>query len=508
MRHTAPTPEATHQRGARRVFRAFGDKLVRFAEPGSLRSVLKMAGTSSRSETAIADRVLMVGPRPGGGTLAGFTAWAATMPEGWAVAPAGHYLEGDHPTLRYVSPDGHEVHVGRAAQWLGDDALDASAADAEAAWVELGDAIRRAFDPRAQLLASPATTGRELWLRTIPRGAEWAPMSDELQHLCRSTSTQGRVELLPRAQPEVERIVNLDGRFMYAALCWGLAGGGAELVRCTEYLGQTRARYHVNVTVPRDWAVACSCGAPGHPGIGLLPRAGDKPRDGWAYPSEPGETFTTWADGAELHVALAHGWGVEPFEAIVWDGHDGVSPPLDAWAKRLVSARDVLVMRTARTPNGPGLPVPIGRMAAAGVRAILLHAVGAFHGARHRVTRSVPIEQAHEVPADARDMRVEGDRVVWAEHQAAAWPELAHPEWSTAIWARARARLLSGPGGTGALHVPARDVLAFRTDALYLTGEPPAWPDDGRAGRLRVVRRVVGSLATPRTHAELLAVVK
>lgn len=503
-------------RGARRLFRRMGERPTAFTRLHfDSRSVSDALAVDPGGAHA---RVFVLGPRPGQ-TTTGFTAWAdGPLPPGYSVdSRRGHYLEGEHPALRFVHEDGSRVEVLRAAQWFGDAAADATAEDAAVAWDAVTDELRRGFDREAVLLTSPAATGRELFVRTIPRDVEWFPLPDDLQRLIRSTSGQGRVQLLHRDAETVPGLVGYDGRFMYAALCWGLAGGGAELRACGDYLGQTRARYHARATVPRDWHERCKCGAPGHAGIGLLGLAAPVVGDGWAYPAEPGQSFWGWWDGAEVAVALNHGWRVDPDEAIVFDQTPGVAPPLDGWAKRLVSVRERLRMRTATNAAGIGsglhssnaaLTPNQGALCAAAVRSIVLHAIGAFHGSTHRVTRSVPIDaETTAVPDGARDLRVEGDRVVWAEHHDAAWPELSHPEWSAAIWARARARLLSGPGRTGALHVPARDVLAFRTDALYLTADPD-WPDDGKVGRLRRTIERRGPLATPRTHAELLEVVK
>lgn len=442
------------------------------------------------------ERVYLVGPRPGRGTIEGFRRWAdGPHPHGWVEHQRGHYLEGEHPILRFQAPDGRLVELLRAAAWFGEG--DYPAIDAEQAWTLVGDELGRAF-PRATLLASAAATGRELFLQTIPYGTSWPTLDPDTQQLIRSTSGQGRTQLLDHPASSIDELVVYDGRLMYAALCWGLPGAG-RLQRVDEYLGQVRARYHATATVPRDWNDACTCGAPGHAGIGLLGVKDDAA--GWTYPFRPAETLQGWWDGAELHVALAHGWQIRPTEAVVFDPYTGAGP-LDGWAKRLIGCRERIDLRLRDTPVGA-----LGRNA---VRAIILHAIGAFTGASHRVTRSVTLDQAMDVPADARDVRVEGERVVWAEYTGPGWPELSHPEWSAAIWARARARLLDGPAGrapinrSGALNVPAGDVLAFRTDALYLTRDPH-WADDGKPGRLRHVHTVRGPISTPRTSAEILA---
>lgn len=449
-----------------------------------------------------AERVYLTGERPGGRDGPG--AWAAELPPGWAPHPRGHYLEGEHPAWRFVRPDGTPLEVLRAAAWYGEG--DYSAQTAAQAWELLHAELVDAFGAGAVLLSSPASTGRDLFLRVIPRGREWPTLSADHQELVRATTGQGRIELLPHAG-ELPELVGYDGRLMYAALCRELPVGPAEHVRATEYLGHTRARYNATAHVPTDWATRCSCGAPGHPGLGLL--GVHEHGAGWEYPSEPGRSFSGWWDGAELHVALAHGWTFTYHTALVFPRCEGAGP-LDGWATRLVRARDRLAQRHQAEPAARAS----AKLAAAGVRAIVLHAIGAFHPGRRKVTKSCAVELAAGIPATARDVRTEGERAVWTEYVEPAWPELVHPEWSAAIWARARARLLHAPapsrtaykrGHVGALHVPARSLVAFRTDAIYLDHDP-GWPDDGRPGRYRRQVRVAGPMPAPASHAQLLEV--
>jgi len=490
MPTVAPPP------ASRRIRRDLGHRPAGFlecspAQERDIAAVLEVVGS--------VQRLYLVGRRPGGvqgGGTDGLRRWAAgTLPPGWFESPRGHYLEGEHPILRYHGPHGL-LEVGRAAAWYGEGSY--TAADALDAWRLLGAELDRDF-PGCQLLGSPAATGRELFQRVIPFGKTWPTLARDHQDLVRAHAGQGRIELLDRAAPTVPALHVYDGRLFYAALCWGLPAGPAEHVRCDEYLGQRRARYLAQVTVPFDWDTACVCGAPGHPGIGVLPWWDDSDHH-WRYPSEQRRSFTGWWDGAELWAAVAHGWDVRPSEALLFQEYAGAGP-LDGWSHRLIACRQ----RLARFEQGPA-----SVLAQRAIRNVILHAIGAFTGRTHRVTRSLPIDQADEVPAAARDLRVEADRIVWAEYQEATQPGLSHPEWSAAIWARARARLLDGPGvpedrrRTGALKVPAGDVLAFRTDALYLTRDP-GWRDDGHAGRLRLTRSIAGPSPTPRTAAELLA---
>lgn len=480
---------------ARRQARKFSPRATAFLEP-TARERREPLGLLARAPDG-ADRVYLLGDRLA--ARDGLAAWLERLPDGWREHPRGSYLEGEHPVMRLVRPDGRPLELLRAASWYGEG--DYSASLAARAWELLEVALRDAFGADAALLSSPAATGRDLFRRSIPFGREWDTLPDELQSLIRATTGQGRIELLPRSG-ELGELVGYDGRMMYAALCRELPHGSARHVRAREYLGYTRARYNATAQVPRDWAERCACGAPGHGGLGLL-GWWDYDARGWEYPSEPGRVFSGWWDGAEIHVALAHGWRFEYHTAIVWERSDQRQGPLDGWARRLIGARNAL-LEVYGQGDGRAAAVLAGRA----VRAIVLHAIGAFFAGARRVTQSAPLEHAAErVPADAADLRVEGDSIVWAATVPPAWPELCHPEWPAAIWARARARLLDGPDGqggrAGALHVPASSLVAFRTDAIYLDADP-GWGDDGRPGRLRRTLKRAGPLPAPQNADELL----
>jgi hypothetical protein len=206
--------------------------------------------------------------------------------------------------------------------------------------------------------------------------------------------------------------------------------------------------------------------------------------DGWEWPAEPARTFAAWCDSAELHVALKAGWRCRIVDRLLYTDAD----PLSRWVTGIVKARETA------TP-----------LAGRAWRNILLTAIGALHGRPHRVTRQVPLHQSHL--AGSNRARVEGDWIVWDTDNPSPWPAMSHPEWSAGIWGRQRARLLSGPQQTGALHLTdGTDVVAFRTDALYVTGRQPAWEqaDDGRPGRLTYRGGTTSPLPAPGTVRELL----
>jgi len=438
-------------------------------------------------------RVFVVGPapqdvsRPHESAAAAVRAWGLLDPgEDWRVSPKGHYLaDTSSPAYRWVHVrTGHEVEVMRAAAWFGDG--DYSVEDARDAWAAVRDAVAERF-PGGTLLSTPGTTGQDLWRRTIPHGRTFPVLSAELRELLAMTAGQGRTELV---RPTLERLDELpafsylDGRLMYSALTWGMPVGEPQrrLVLAdtipSEAILRGRSRWLVTATVPEGWSR-----------VGLL--MAPRPGGGWEYPATPGMSFTTWADGSEAHLALSMGWRLRFHEGMTWDE----GKPLDAWKGKLVDAYHAL--------DGH-------RLAQRGIRSLLLFTIGSFAARGHASTLVVPVGQERELPSNAR-VSVVGDNLVATVPGArSAWAEsMAHPEWSALVWARARVRLLTGRGvgdeRTGALHLPAGiDVLGFRTDALYLTGDP-GWADDGAVGRFRVKGHLAGPLDVPAGEADLFA---
>jgi hypothetical protein len=446
-------------------------------------------------------RVYLTGPAPeddtGGATRAErVRAWALADPgPGWHAE--SHYLADPAlPVLRFRHDDGRKVTILRAAAWWGE--TDADLATCRAAWDGLGRALDQvpAF-AGAGLADTPATTGRALWLRTIPEGRNYPVLAEEYRELLAATAGQGRIELRPdspavRAVGDLPRdFTYLDGRFMYAALTWGMPVGeprrwtGAELdagsARDQMAALRGRGRWRISCTVPAEWR---------HVGMFMAPDTAG----GWRYPDQPGETFTTWADGSEIWAAMELGWEPVIHEGITW----AEGKPLDTWHDALVG-----VWEAAERAG-----TPASRLAARAVRMILLATIGAFATRAHPTTRTVPADQADQVPAGGEVRRV-GNQLMWTEpDRLSAWSvQTAHPEWSATVWARARTRLLTGRGAgqqrVGALTLPVERIVAFSTDALYVAGGNPGWADDGKPGRFRPKGTRPGPFTWPTSWDEL-----
>lgn len=463
------------------------------------------------AERADADAVYLVGPNLSTGTLRNWL--AAPLSPFWSHGT--HYVHPPHPVLRFVGPLGETVEIHRAAAFFGEGTY--TPAMAEQAFRTLNALIAGAFD-EGRVLATPATTGRYLIGRSIPFGREWPVLSADAQSLIRATGGQGRIGMVNSGRVSADTLTQWDGRFMYAALCDGLPCGEPVADTIDTYAGYWRpGRYLVDFTVPKDWNTACVCGMPGHAGIGCLPArtiGGE-----WFYPAHPCAAITgAWVDSVELFNALEHGWRVRirerrlypmpPYPAVERRGGQVTKRgPLDAWAARLVKLREQVAhpggfASVPRPPTDPlNAPPPNYRtsdvvvdLLIEALRAIVLDGIGALHGTPRRVTHVTSRDQAlrGDIPAHAREVLPLGpDQFVWTDTAPHPWPEMSHPEWTSTIWARCRARLLSAPTGSatarvGMLHVPARDVVATFTDSIWLASNP-AWADDGKVGRFRQV---------------------
>lgn len=470
------------------------------AAPMGLAELLHAAWMSQARRVFLCD-----GPdwcvEPGDTRTAAVIRWLGQTVPGWRTPEGkGHYVSDPETPTGYFehAESGAVVEVHRAGSWFGP-AGEYNPRHAGIAWSMLDHLIGDAFKG-GTILSTPATTGRALWRMTIPRGREWPVLSEDLRRFIKSTSGQGRTELLApvAAGAELAEVRQYDGRLMYGALVASMPAGpptfyrdGAEV---PDGVLMGAGRWRITATVPRDWS---------H--VGLLPAPREGTRSAWRYPAEPGETFTTWACGREVALARQRGWAVAIHEGFSFPG----AKVLDQWADRL-----------------KGMSATLGQWAAAGehaeacalaeraVRFMILHGIGAFASMAHPILRTAPADRP-ELANDARPIdgiAREGDLLVWHERAPIdPWAEqTSHPEYSAEIWGRARVRLLQGPKDCpemGALALARQHVIAFDTDALYVAVDP-GWTDDGKPGRLRLKATAAGPMPYPQTLADLRELVK
>jgi len=249
-----------------------------------------------------------------------------------------------------------------------------------------------------------------------------------------------------------------------------------------------RARFNVRFQVPSTW---------NH--VGLLGVRHQRVEEGWYYPNRPGARGETWADAAEIQVARAAGWVIDPLEAVVFRK----ARPLDTFFERIMRARD-------RVNEHPDMHPLLRKAVMAALRAIVLHSVGAFASSGRDQTRVAT--SALDVPPQFQArMQRQGKLFVYhvPSERNSRTESFYHPELAAQVWGRARARVLDGPSAlglhtAGALAVDPSTLLGIQGDAIY-TSTLPTWSlpvangggDDGKPGRLRLQGYLSGSFLTP-----------
>ncbi|MFF6804440.1 hypothetical protein [Streptomyces sp. NPDC012616] len=442
-------------------------------------------------------------------------AWLSAPIPGWRTDTgrgrdrmAGHFVHARHPVGRYQREHGDShVEIRSVGEWFD---LDGDPPHTvRDAFVLLWQALRRHWSD-AVLMGSPSQTGRDLWTRTIPTRGQHADgfpvLSEELRGLLHATAGQGRNELIipPRVPEQLPGLVEYDRTFAYAKHTWKSPVGTPRRITAATFASwsqkeQMRALYgcghwQVRVTVPATW---------NHVGLLPAPAPGDR---AWHYPAEGGTTFTTWAGGPELHTALTNPiwpWKIEILDGILWE--DG--KPLDDWAKKLKETWTNLSAQAHFQGNAE--QARAAHLASRAVRSILLYGIGSFAQRPRMVTGTTPRTLERDVPPDAEIISFDDELITWQKPTGFARDPNAHPEWAAAIWSSARAALLSqrhrdDDTYAGALHTLPGTVVAFRTDAVYLT-QPQNWPYHHQPGDYLLRGHLTGPLPAPATEGELLA---
>ncbi|MEU7640790.1 hypothetical protein AB0C11_32750 [Streptomyces sp. NPDC039016] len=441
-------------------------------------------------------------------------AWLNAPVSGWRTDTgrgkdrmAGHFVHARNPVARYQRDDGQQhVEIRSVGEWFDPQGADPTVI--RDAFVLLWKALRTHWSD-AVIMGSPSQTGRDLWTRTIPARGQFADgfpvLSEELRGLLHATAGQGRTELLtpPSVPEQLPALVEYDRTFAYAKHTWKSPVGTPRRITATTFASwsqkeQTKAlfgcgHWQIRVTVPDTW---------NH--VGLLPAPAPGER-AWHYPATPGTTFTTWAGGPEVYTALTNPltpWKIEILDGLLWD--DG--KPLDDWSKKLKDAWATLTAQASL--HGDPNQRHAAHLASRAVRALLLYGIGSFAQRPRTVTGTTPRTAERDVPADAEIIGFDDDTITWQRPTGFARDPNAHPEWAASIWSGARAALLSmrmreDNTHVGALHTPPGTVVAFRTDAIYVTA-PQNWPYHGQPGEYLNKGHLTGPIPAPTTEDELL----
>ena len=445
-------------------------------------------------------------------------AWLNTPSERWTTAVgsgrdklAGHFVHQRQPVGRYApaaAPDSGTTEIRSMGEWFDPDGADV--VTCRQAFTLLWQALRRHWDD-AVLMGSPSQTGRDLWSRTIPTTGKWAAggypvLSEELRGLLHATGGQGRTELIlpPRVPEQLPALVEYDRTFAYAKHLWKSPVGTPRRITAAAFAAMSEqeqvkalmscSHWNVRVTVPAGWE---------HVGLLPAPVTGDR---AWIYPSEPGATFTTWAGGAEVHLALSNHlmpWKVEILGGLLFE--DG--KPLDEWGKRLKAAWADLT--NLSRIHGDERQRQAAYLASRAVRSVLLFGLGGFAQRPRLVSGTTPVGEA--LPAGVEILGQDGEVVTWQRQAGFSRDPYAHPEWAAYVWSGARAALLDMKyrqgkeviGYAGALHAKPGTVVYFGTDGIALTERQP-WPYRGEPGDYLLKGHLTGPVEHPTSQEQYL----
>lgn len=364
------------------------------------------------------------------------------------------------------------VSVRMAHEWFDDES---DARTCAASWAALRCLLRATFGDGAYLYPNPTQTGLYLLQLSLPFGREYPVLPDGLREHLYHTNTQGRWELIEMPGREtLPQLLALDGRWMYAACVSQQLPAGPWIYDAEDcFGGYVPGFYRVRARVPAHWDR-----------VGLL---GLRDGDETVYPRTPGTEFTTWTTGAELPLAIKHGWITRYERRILWPQAEQHGNPMRRFAEKLKTLRSA-----AETHGEANLR--------AAYRNILLRAVGALHS--HESREEGYCALSSEIPNGVTWAgQVEGGIYRW-ERRYPSVSESSHPEWSAQVWGRTRARVAKA-----ALQIPLDELVAIRTDALWVTRDP-GWPDNGTPGAWRVKETIDEPVAQPHTADEMLTLLQ
>src|SRR5579875_2792086 len=419
----------------------------------------------------------------------------------------GHYL--DHETREYSvarytrRATGQDLEIRSLYAWFGDAVYTPD--QARASMALLNQYLQRSFGERTVAFATPALTFQTLY-KTMNHlhNKAFPPLDSDLRELIRTTTGQGRIEML--TLPHIDKVPGLyyyDGIFMYGAFTWGMPTELLSRDNQNAYAGKVPARYRIRYTVPKHWQ---------HIGLFATP----KESDGWMYPGleHAGQTFETWVDGAELDILAdlygdgdkAHyrenmligmaTWKINILERIIFktEKESANSKPLDALTKRLTDMRSAV----EHDAESDSLRADLYGFVRGFLRNILLHGIGSFH--RHERDITYIMRTDEPAPDNYTNARLLDDNMIMysvpqgVEDYTA---QFIHPEWSSLIWARCRARMTKT-----ALSLPREQLISIRTDALAVSHPRAEWSQNQKIGQLREKWAIARPLKAPHTFDE------
>ncbi len=301
------------------------------------------------------------------------------------------------------------------------------------------------------------------------------PAPPDILKLLKEMGPQGRHEIF--TLPGLETIPALyeyDMVLAYLWCCKGLPYGA--VTRTTQKPDRSPDKLRAVFAAPQR-----EPGWQGWPHIGLLPV---KVEGKWQYPLGG----AGWIDFREYDLAVSKGWDVYTGEFLCWPEHGA----LDRWSDGMQAA-----LRQYE-PGSLGYRI---------IRRVALQAIGSLHRTTFNRSRTLPYARRAELPRSCPSLRLSDDEAWyhWGEEKPILGREAIymHPEWTSSVWARCRARIAQA-----ALSVPREELVAIRQDAIYTTTPQARLEGGDRVGSFRLKDYVPGSLKAPRTLEELAALTR
>ncbi len=386
---------------------------------------------------------------------------------------------------------GRTVTVRSSSRWYGAEENPVLIQQAHARLLTL---LRNLFGSWVYLWPTPTQTGQELLRGSLPFDREYPVLSPHLLERIVRNSPQGRRELttakdgLNAGLAKLPGLYEVDARWMYAACVRDLPTGlpqhdeisGLAVKRVADwYVPHKPGVYVVHARVPQDWH---------H--VGLLP---ERLQDTTQWPWKPGYAFASACTGAELELAIKHGWVLSVHERLVWPERS--SDPAKGWITKLRALRSAEDAEAARGD-------PAAALVSMALRRLVLDTIGGWHRVESVEEGFIPAGEPIMLPAGAVPQPREGG-VAWTRRRAAI-SEMTHPEWSATVWGRARARLVKE-----ALCFPPEQIIALRTDALWAASEPLYMREvEPQPGSFRVKSSYPRPVRAPRTETGIIALAR
>lgn len=319
---------------------------------------------------------------------------------------------------------------------------------------------KQRFNAAVTMQETPTGFGMQLLHFTLPRDTQGQPyryfgVPEHIARLCHAHSWQHRIETFNQGTG-----FQYDARIAYLSHARRvpvyLADSFVEdekdqpLLACPGW-------YFAEVTVPAKWQ---------H--IGIVPSLQYTSNSkGRVYPNQPGIKFDAWLNDHEIRLLQNNFWNFRIRKRVLFaDNSIPGTDPLRHWRDNLATALAGIEALPDYATNQHW------QLMRSGMRSMALNVIGQFH---HNGLGKQGQEQITGNSRTGFACKPGGPTLT---DFTARW---YHPEWSGAIWARARARATNI-----ALSIPYNQLLKIYGDAVICKNPIPLIQDTGKVGAYRL----------------------